>query len=161
MLAAILGGILRGIGSFVPASTPVIPLEALYFLTDVFILFGVMGLYGLQHEEAGLWGFFGFVLATVGIGIIIGPDGSIAGVNVYPIGAGIFSVGLILLAIGSWRANKLPRWIPFLWILSMVVGSIGYFVHDLNLLFVISGVLFGWSFAGAGISARIIASRRL
>jgi hypothetical protein len=44
-------------------------------VTDVSILFGIMGLYGFQHQESRLWGFFGFVLATIGIGLIIGPDG--------------------------------------------------------------------------------------
>jgi hypothetical protein len=149
-IAAIIAGILRGINSFLPSDTPVVTIEILYLITDIFILFGIMGLYGFQHQESGWWGFYGFLLAIIGTGIIIGPDGSISGVNMYPVGSSIFAAGLILLAVGSWIVNKLPRWIPVFWVLSTILGFIGYFSPSLNLLFVISGVIFGIGFAGAG-----------
>ncbi|MGV0028613.1 hypothetical protein [Phormidesmis priestleyi] len=150
-LAAIFAGILRGVNSFLPNDAPGVLLEILYLLTDIFILFGIMGVYGFQHEESGLWGFFGFLLAIIGTGIIIGPDGAISGVNMYPVGSLILAGGLTLLAVGSWIANKLPWWVPTFWVLSTIVGFIGYFVPGLSLLFVISGVIFGIGFAGAGI----------
>jgi hypothetical protein len=99
-------------------------------------------------------GIFGFLLAIVRAGIIIGPDGSIGSVNMYPVGSLILAAGLILLAVGSWIANKFPRWIPILWVLSTIVGFIGYFSPGLNLLFVISGIIFGIGFAGAGFEMR-------
>lgn len=37
-----------------------------------------------------------------------------------------------------------------LWVLSTIVGVMGYFIPGLNLLFVTSGVVFGIGFAGAG-----------
>ena len=157
-LAAILAGLLRGIASFLPSSIPTVELEILYFFTDVFILFGLMGLYGYQHEEVGLWGFIGFLTATVGIGSIIGPDGEISGVSMYAVGASIFGVGLTLLAIGVWKANKLPQWIPLLWIISTIIGFIGYFAKGDSLLFVISGIMFGVSYAGAGLKVRSVMS---
>ena len=150
-LAAILAGLLRVIASFLPNSIPTVELEILYFFTDVFILFGLMGLYGYQHAEVGLWGFIGFLTATVGIGSIIGPDGEISGVSMYAVGASIFGVGLTLLAIGVWKANKLPHWIPLLWVILTIIGFIGYFAKGYNLLFVISGIMFGVSYAGAGL----------
>lgn len=153
-LAAIIAGIMRGINSFLPTNLPIVTIEILYLITDIFILFGIMGIYGFEHQESGLWGFFGFLLAIVGTGIIIGPDGSIGGVNMYPVGSLILAAGLILLAVGSWIANKFPRWIPVFWVLSTIVGFIGYFSPGLNLLFVISGVIFGIGFAGAGIEIR-------
>jgi hypothetical protein len=150
-LAAILAGILRGVNSFLPNDISIVAIEILYLITDLFILFGIMGLYGFQHQESGWWGCWGFLLATIGTGIIIGPDGSISGVNMYPVGSLIFAAGLTLLAVGSWIANKLPRWVPVFWVLSTILGFIGYFSPGLNLLFVISGVIFGIGFAGAGI----------
>jgi hypothetical protein len=153
-LAAIIAGIMRGINSFLPANLPSVTIEILYLITDIFILFGIMGIYGFEHQESGLWGFFGFLLAIVGTGIIIGPDGSIGGVNMYPVGSLILAAGLTLLAVGSWIANKFPRWVPAFWVLSTIVGFIGYFSPGLNLLFVISGVIFGIGFAGAGIEIR-------
>lgn len=43
-LAAILAGILRGVNSFVPSDAPSVAI--LYLLTDIFILFGIIGIYG-------------------------------------------------------------------------------------------------------------------
>ncbi|PSN15629.1 hypothetical protein C7293_06535 [filamentous cyanobacterium CCT1] len=147
-LAAILAGILRGVSSFFLRSDPGIAVELLYLLIDLFILFGMIGLYGFQHQEVGLWGFFGFFLAIVGIGVI--RTGSISEVNLYPVGALIFVAELSSFAVGCWIANKLPSWIPACWLLSTLVGCIGYFVSGLNLFFTISGVLFGIGFVGAG-----------
>jgi hypothetical protein len=77
--------------------------------------------------------------------------GTIAGVNLYPVGALTFTAGLSLFAVGSWISRKLPQWVSVFWVLSTIVGIIGYFIPGLNLLFVISGVIFGIGFAGAGI----------
>jgi hypothetical protein len=158
-LAAIIAGILRGINSLLPSSTPIVAIEILYLLTDIFILFGIMGLYGFEHQESGWWGFFGFLLGIIGIGTI--RTGAISGVNMYPVGALIFTVGLILFAIGSWIANKLPRWVSGFWLLSTVIGVMGYFVPGLNLFFVVSGVIFGISFSGAGIKVWSVTSKQL
>ncbi|MBE9139184.1 hypothetical protein IQ254_18615 [Nodosilinea sp. LEGE 07088] len=158
-LAAIIAGILRGVSSFLSSSNPGAAIELFYLLTDIFIIFGMMGLYGFQHQESGLWGFFGFLLAIIGIGII--RTGSISGVNMYPIGALIFVVGLSSFAVGCWIANKLPFWISAFWLLSTLVGCIGYFVPGLNLLFTISGVLFGLGFASAGFKIWSVTSSQL
>jgi hypothetical protein len=146
-IAAIIAGILRSVSSFLPSSIP--HLDLLYLLIDLCILFGMMGLYGFQHQESGLWGFFGFLLTIIGIGMI--RTGVISGIQMYPIGASLFTLGLSLFAIGSWIASKLPRWISIFWILSTIVGFLGYFGSGINLLFVLSGVLFGVGFTGAGI----------
>lgn len=148
-LAAIVAGILRGVNSFIPSSTSSIEIAILYLLTDIFILFGIMGIYGFQHQESRLWGVFGFLLTIIGIAII--RTGAISGVSLYPIGASTFAAGLSLLAVGSWIARKFPLWVSVFWLLSAIVGFIGYFIPGLNLLFVTSGVIFGIGFAGAGI----------
>lgn len=158
-LAAIVAGILRGVISFFSSPTPGVAVELFYLLIDIFIIFGVMGLYGFQHQESGLWGFFGFLLTIIGIGII--RTGSVSGVNMYPIGALIFVVGLSSFAVGCWTANKLPLWISILWLLSTLIGCIGYFVPSLNLLFTTSGVLFGIGFASAGFKIWSVTSKQL
>jgi hypothetical protein len=112
-------------------------------------LFGMIGLYSFQHQESGRWGFFGFLLAIIGIAAI--RTRGIEGINMYAIGALIFAAGLILFAIGSWMANKLPRWVSIFWILSTIIGFIGYFVSGFSSFFAVSGVLFGVGFAGAGL----------
>lgn len=159
-LAAIIAGIMRAINSFLPANLSSVTLEILYLVTDIFILFGIMGIYGFEHQESGLWGFWGFLLASVGTGIIIGPDGSIGGVNMYPVGSLMLAAGLVLLAVGSWIANRLPRWVSIAWVLSTIVGFIGYFSPGLNLLFVGSGIIFGSGFAGAGLRVWSVTSQQ-
>lgn len=149
-LAAIIAGVLRGVASFVPQSIGIDQLELLYLVTDLFILFGIMGLYGFQHKEAGIWGFLGFLLAIAGNGMIIGPDGEIFGVNLYPVGSLLLAVGLNLFVIGGWNAHKLPRWTLVSLGLSTILGFVGYFVPSLDFLFVVSGLLFAIGFAGAG-----------
>jgi hypothetical protein len=147
-LAAVIAGVLRGVNSFLPSS-PELTIELLYLLTDIFLLFGIMGLYGFQYQESRWWGFWGFFLKIIGIAVI--RTGTIADIKMYAIGASIFVVGLSLFAVGSWIADKLPRWVPVVWVLSTVVGFLGYFLPGFSLLFAISGVLFGIGFAGAGL----------
>jgi hypothetical protein len=148
-IAAIVAGILRGVNSFLPSSNnPNMTTSILYLLTDIFLLFGIIGIYSFQHRESRSWGLFGFLFAIVGIAVI--RTGSISGVNLYPVGASIFTVGMSLFAVGSWIAKELPRWVSVLWLLSTIVGFMGYFIPGFNLLFVASGVIFGIGFAGAG-----------
>ena len=156
-LAAVLAGILRGLSSVVPATTPRIML--LYFVIDVLLLFGSIGLYGFGRDEIGLLGTLGVVLTIAGTLILIARDVAIFGERIYPVGALMFAVGLDLLAVGSWRARKFPRWILLLLILSTVIGPIGFFAGGLGILFVASGILFGIGFAAAGMTILFRLSR--
>ena len=149
-LAAIVAGILRGIASFVPGTTDRVML--LYLFTDVFLLFGSIGLYWFQQEEIGLAGTLAFPLMIGGNLVLIGRDVAIFGASIYPVGALMFAAGLDLFAVGSWKAKKFSRWILISWILSTIIGPIGYFTGGLSVLFVVSGVLFGFGFARAGIT---------
>lgn len=124
----------------------------LYLVTDVFLLFGTIGLYLFQAKEIGLAGTSGLVLQILGILLLIGRDVAIFGAGFYPVAALMFAAGLDLFAVGSWGSKKLPRWILILWILSTIVGPIGYFAGDLAVLFIASGILFGVGFAGAGLT---------
>ena len=155
-LAAVLAGILRGIASFIPATTPDAALQLLYILTDIFILLGIFALYGVQYKETGKLGFLGFLIAVVGI-LVIRSSKAITGVNLYPAGSLIFSLGLIILGIRLWLANILPIWVVGLLSLSVLVGIIVYFVPSLDLLFVVAGLIFAIGFAAAGIKLQSLA----
>lgn len=150
-LAAMLAGVLRVGASFIPYTKSGVALELLYLTIDVLLLLGLLGLYTYQHEQVGLVGFLGFLSALIGTAIIVGPDGEIGGVNMYVVGSLLISVGLSLLAIGTWRAQRLPRAVPVLWLLSMVVGIGGFLAGGLTLTFLIAGVAFGVAFLLAGL----------
>jgi len=150
-LAAILAGVLRAAAAFLPAMEPSVALEWLYLLIDVLLLFGLLGVYAYQHAESGIWGFAGFLLAAIGLESIGGPDGKIGDVDIYTAGATLIGIGLVVLAVGSWRGQKLPRYVPTLWVLSTVVGMSGFLVAGSTVPFQIAGVAFGLGFVGAGI----------
>ena len=155
-IAAVIAGILRGIASFIPATTPDVALQLLYILTDIFILLGIFALFGAQYKETGKLGFIGFLIAVVGI-LVIRSSKAISGVNLYPAGSLIFSLGLIILGIRLWLANVLPSWVVGLWSLSVLVGIIVYFVPSLDLLFVVAGLMFAVGFAAAGSKLQSVA----
>ncbi|WP_225887116.1 hypothetical protein [Nodosilinea nodulosa] len=144
-----MAGILRGVTSFLPTTLLDNAIAPLYLLIDIFILFGLLSLYGFQHQKSGAWGSFGFLLAVIGLMLI--RTGEMAGIALYPLGASMFTIGLSAFAVGTWRAGQLPKWISVCWLLSTILGFMGYFIPNLSALFVLSGVLFGVGFAGAGV----------
>jgi hypothetical protein len=151
-LAAIVAGLLRGGSSFLPNGEPTDSQELLYLVIDLSILFGLLGIYAYQNEVAGRSGFGGFVLAMVGTAMITGPDGIIGGVKEYVAGALLISIGLVFLAIGAWRAAKLPRYVPLLWVTSTVIGVGGFALSGPPVLLTIAGLAFGAGFIGAGVT---------
>jgi hypothetical protein len=149
--AALLAGVLRTGASFIPSTPPGVALELFYLVIDVLLLLGLLGIYAYQHEEVGVVGLLGFLLALIGTAIIVGPDGALGGVEMYVVGSLLISIGLTLLALGSWKAQRLPRAVPVLWVLSTVVGIGGFLAGGLALTYLIAGALFGLAFIIAGV----------
>jgi hypothetical protein len=56
--------------------------------------------------------------------------------------------GYILLGIGSWKANKFPRWIVVLWPIGTLISAFGMMTEYLH---VIGIVIWGLGFIGAGV----------
>lgn len=150
-LAAILAGLLRGIASFT-STTMSAGLQLFYFAIDVLLLLGALGVYTFQKQETGRYGFVGFLLALIGAGLLLGHDAVNALAFLYPVAAFLFAVGISILAICSWKAGTLPRWVSALLIASTLLGILGFFVKGFDILFVISGVIFGIGFIGAGLT---------
>jgi hypothetical protein len=147
-----LAGVLRVITSFMPSIASV-ELQIVYFTIDVLLLVGIIGLYGFQKHETGRWGFFGFMLALIGASLLIGHDVVVNAVALlYPVAAFLFAVGISVLAIRSWAANTLPHWASALLITSTLLGILGYGIKGFDVLFVVSGVIFGIGFIGAGLT---------
>jgi len=147
--AAVLAGALRTTTAFWPSPEPSVALEVLYLVIDILILFGILGVYSFQSEEAGAWGLVGFLLAVTGTAIIVGPDGRIGGVDMYTAGSLLLGVGMVGLAVGSWTARSLPQWVPVLWVVSTTAGIVAA-TAGIPTLFVFAGIAFGIAFIGAG-----------
>lgn len=87
-------------------------------------------------------GLLGFLAAFVGNLVMI--------VDSF-IGASLYSLGLIILAVATLKAHKFPRWVPILWILTIVLGFPGFFSESLeDVAFTAGGVILGLAFIGAG-----------
>lgn len=149
-LAAMLAGVLRAGTSFLGFSEPTVPQEMLYLTIDVSVLFGLLSIYFYQNADVGRTGFAGFLLSVTGTAVIVGPDATLGGVDMYAVGAAMLLAGLVFLAIGSWKAGRLPKYVPASWVLSTLTGAGGFLVGGSTILLTLAGLTFGVGFIGAG-----------
>jgi len=147
--SAILGGILRTITSFIPEATPRVLL--IYLAVDLFLLFGIIGLYGFAVRATKVIPLLGGILMILALVVLIGRDVGLASPNIYAGATATFSLGLDLFAIHLLQTRQMPSWIPVAWLVSTIVGPVGFFVSQLHFLFTISGLIFGIAFAAAGV----------
>jgi len=149
-LSAILAGALRAIASFIPDTTSKV--YVLYFAIDLTLLLGITGFYRWSLTAGKFVGALGFSFMFGALLVLIARDVGVLPAGVYAVGAAVFSLGLDLFAIQALRTRKISRWIPLCWILSTIIGPVGFFVPKLHFLFVLSGVVFGIAFACAGVA---------
>jgi len=125
------------------------------FVATILLVFGFMGVYCFQNEETGVLGFLGFLLITISNCIALGEcwlqNGEPTGVAVVlgPLVGITMLLGFISLGIGSWKANKLPRWTAVLWVIGGALIVPGFVIQEI--LVVVGGVIQGAGFVGAGI----------
>lgn len=153
-IAAFIGGGLRFSSSFIPWVEGSMPLEILYFVTDVALLFGLIAIYLARADRLGVLGLVGFAIAAVGQAAIIGPDHVPFGIDVYGVGVQLIVGGLFLLGIDLLRKSAYPAWVAGFWIavpfVSLGLGALdpspygwGYFL---------GGILFSLGFVAAGLT---------
>lgn len=148
---AILAGALRIGTSFIPWTTLDFRLEATAFLIDVCLLFGLMGIYIANRDRVGITGLLGFIVATMGTALIVGPDQIAFGFSTYEVGVYIISLGLVLLSIASLISRAMV-WAPLLWIASILSGASGAGFGFGPNAWLVAGVLFGAGFVIAGVN---------
>ena len=150
--AAILGGALRIASSFIPWTPDSAPLEVLYDVIDVLLLFGLMGVYFATRASTGIFGFAAFAIAETGIASIVGPDTTAFGIDTYQTGVLVITAGLTLFAIQLLLTRAMPWWASVCWIASTVIGVGATAGGNAALGFVAGGVLFGLGFIAAGVA---------
>jgi len=148
-VGGILAGVLRAITSFIPENTPNVLL--FYLVVDVCLLMGVIGLYGFAVTAGTIVPRLGTALMILALVVLIGRDLGLVSANIYAGAAATFSIGLDLFAIHLLQTRKMPSWIPIAWLVSTVIGPLGFFVPQLHFLFAMSGLIFGTAFAAAGV----------
>lgn len=146
--AAVMGGTLRIANIFI--SWLVLNhamLSYLYFLTDVFLLFGLTGWYLSRASRLGVSGLAGFTLSVVSILMI--RNGELFG---YFLGAGLLLVGLAVMNLPTLLRRDGSIGAPASW-LTALAAALVYRVAALpaGAIFGIAAqVLFGMGFILAG-----------
>lgn len=150
--ASILAGIFTILGSFIASSGGNESLTWIFGLGNIFTLFALIGIYGVQAETSGWLGLVGFILASAGNMLLVGGDQqTLAGMNFVLLGSSVSSLGLIILAAATLRSKVFPKVVPLLWILAPLVGIPGMISGGLANFFVaMAGVIFGLGFVAAG-----------
>ena len=150
--SAVLAGLLNPLVDFLsPGSDSAF--QWAYFVGGVALQFALIGIYAIQVKETGITGFLGFILAFIGRAYFSVPTAAIGGIDgTVPLGL-LYTLGLVLLAVGSLKAGKLPRWVPTIWIVAVIIGLTGAFLPSGEALSSRLGALvLGLGFIGAGLS---------
>jgi hypothetical protein len=147
--AAIVAGALRVGSSFLGPRLGTTAAELLYLVIDIGFVLAIPGAYLSRHAQLGVAGFVGFLLALCGAASIVGPDGELAGVQMYLVGGGVLVLGLgtlgaAQLRLGAQRLGSSIGWIAAL------VGTIAAAASQAPWLFTLAGVLFGLAFIASG-----------
>ena len=147
--AAIVAGALRVVSSFLGARLGTTAAELLYLVIDTGFVLAIPGAYLSRHERLGITGFVGFLLALCGAASIVGPDGELAGIQMYQLGGGVLVVGLGILGAAQLRLGAQRRGSSIGW-LAALVATIAAAAGQAPWLYTLVGVLFGLSFIASG-----------
>lgn len=150
-----IGGVVAALAGVWTAVSAFLPFESapgwVFFVGTVLTVFALFAVYAAMAESAGALGLAGFAMASVGNLIFLGEG--VWGDMVFPVGGGVYALGLILLGAASLRAGAFSRWVGWLWIASVVVGIPGFAVESLmGIFFAAGGLALGAAFALAGVA---------
>lgn len=130
---ALLAAVVSLVGLIVPI-LPELVVFSLMVAGDLFIIFGLIGLYAVQYQEIGPLGLVGFVLTLFG---------AVFGYILAPVGWALYLIGLLLFAAAATRAKVLPFWAMWLWFAGAFLATAGG-VLGLTILFTL-GMIFSAS----------------
>jgi len=150
--AAMAAGALRIASTFIPYEANSAPLETLYAIIDLGLVFGLIAIYLSAADIVGRIGLLAFIVALSGLASIVGPDVFQFGIDFYRVGALIFVAGLAVLAVQLLRAKTL-RATATLW-LATLAASLATPVFPQA--FLAAGLALGASFLLAGLSLRTV-----
>ncbi len=145
---AIVGGVMRAIDAFAVDFAGIDGAPTLFLVTDMLVLFAVIGLYARLSHAAGWLGLVGFAIAVVGI-VTVRSAGDDIDMEVY--GTALGSLGMALFGIAVAVTRAFPIWGPILWVVALLIGAVA-FASENDTLIEFAGVAFGLGFVVAGIA---------
>jgi hypothetical protein len=146
-LAAILGGVLRIVDVFTTDMLSRDALAILYFVTDVFLLAGVAGLWWQRRGRLGVAGTSGLAVFVVGILMV---RMSAFGIGTYQLGATIALLGLAIYSVETLLRGSAAVWAPCAWLVSLAAGVAATAGLQPLMLTALAGVAFGAGFVVVG-----------
>lgn len=145
--AAMAAGALRIASTFIPYEASSAPLETLYAVIDLGLVFGLIAIYLATAEVVGRIGLLAFIVALSGVTSIVGPDTVIFDLDLYRIGALVFVLGLGVLALQLLRARILRAAAAF-WLLTLASSLASAFIPQ---AFLAAGLTLGAGYVLAGV----------
>ncbi len=149
-IAAVLGGALRAADSFAAQAFSAGTLASLYFVTDVFLLLGIAGVYLSRRATIGIAGTIGCAIFTLGILVVRAAAFGILGANGYQLGAAIALLGLAILSGETLLRRHGGTTSAVLWLVSLALGLVATFGIAPAMFMLAAGVAFGAGFVAAG-----------
>jgi hypothetical protein len=147
-VAAIIGGTLRIVSTFLPYQAELAWLEAFYGVIDMCLLVGLLAVYLASAEAAGVAGLALFLVALAGLASIVGPDAPAFGVDFYRVGALVFVAGLAGLSVQLLR-RRVMTYSALAWVATLACSLAA---AALPVAFLAAGLLLGVGFVLAGVS---------
>lgn len=149
---AIIAGILDIFNGLLLLPNGSVQNEWVYVFTDFAILMMLVGLLGLTLTKLGPIGLLGWFLCFFGFAFITGPSATVGNVEAYVIGTSVIGIGFLLLAVGFWRISWIPRSVPILLILTVMISVMGIEIEWLGQRIVLSNVLLGFALLELGLT---------
>lgn len=155
--AAVVGGLLRIASTFIPYEANSMPLETLYGVIDLGLLFGLIAVYIANAEVVGLLGLAAFLVGLSGVASLVGPDSTVFGIDFYRIGALVFVTGLAGLSVQLLRARAMTLSAWF-WVATFIASLVAAVLPQ---AFMAAGFCIGAGYVAAGLRLMRVSSLRL
>jgi hypothetical protein len=146
-VCAVAGGLLRIFNAFTTEVLTKGTLAVLYFVTDVLLLAGIVGLWFYQRAALDLIAKTGLAIFVAGILTI---RVSAFGVGTYEIGAAISLLGISIYSLNALLRGPTSSLAPVLWIIALAAGIASDVSTAPVILRAVAAVAFGAGFAVSG-----------
>jgi hypothetical protein len=146
-VAAVVGGLLRIANSFAGRWMGERTLGIVYFVEDLLLLAGLLGIYLSQRRAQGIVGLVGFALGVLGLFTI--RSASLFGWIGYQLGAAELLIGLSILAARTISTGQ--RAVPALFFASLALGLLSLVPALAGPCALLAAIAFGLGFALAGL----------
>jgi hypothetical protein len=145
-LVAIVAGLLRAADAFAFRLAGFGGNAALFLVTDILLVFAIVGLYARLSRATGWLGLAGFAVAVVGIVLARGAGDNIdADIR----GTAILAAGMAMFGLSILIARDFPIWPPVLWIAALLAGAAGFWT-EVDWTIELASIAFGLGFVLAG-----------